>query len=98
MKRTLFSVVVIGAGLAIGGFETGDGLPKPPEKEWAARNRALERARIFRSDASLASTPDVTADPNGAVVNPQLTVCRYEALQLVPHAQRQLRRDARLPR
>lgn len=37
VKRTLYSVVLIaGAGFALSNFEMGDGLPKPPEKEWAA--------------------------------------------------------------
>ena len=75
MKRTLFSVGLVCAGFAIGGFETGDGLPKPPEREWAARNRALQRARIFISDAQPA---DVEVDPNAGVIDPVLTTCKYE--------------------
>jgi hypothetical protein len=77
MRRTLFSIAIIGLGFGIGGFETGDGLPKPPEKEWAARNAALTRARVLRDEPFDASTIDFAADPNSAVVNPKLTVCKY---------------------
>jgi hypothetical protein len=76
MKRTLFSVVaLIGVGMAVGGFETGDGLPKPPREEWAARNRALQRARIFHSASPQSHV--LASDPNAGVVNPEMTVCKY---------------------
>ena len=71
MKRTLFSVLVVGMGVAIGAFETGDGLPKPPEKEWAARNRALARAKVLRDEPFNVSKIDFAADPNRGVVDPQ---------------------------
>jgi hypothetical protein len=78
MKRTLFSVVLVGAGLAFSNFETGDGLPKPPEKEWAARNRAFVRAKVFRDEAFDPSRINFTADPNSGVVDPKLTTCKYK--------------------
>ena len=78
MKRAVFSVLLIGAAVvAIGGFETGDGIPQPPEKEWAARNRALARARVFRDEAFDASKIDFVTDPNSGVVDSKLTVCKY---------------------
>ncbi len=77
MRRTLFSVLLIGAGLAIGSFETGDGLPKPPEEAWAARNLALTRAKIFRDEPFDASSIDFAADPNRGIVDAKLTVCKY---------------------
>jgi hypothetical protein len=82
MKRTLFGVVLIGAGLAFSNFETGDGLPKPPEKEWAARNRALARAKVFRDEAFDPSKINFTTDPNSGVVDPKLTICRYKPDEL----------------
>ncbi len=78
MKRTLFSVTLIGIGFALGGFETGDGVPQPPPKEWAVRNQALARAKIFRDHRFDPSTIDFAADPNTGVVDPQLTICRYQ--------------------
>ncbi len=78
MKRTLFSVFLVGMGAAISGFETGDGLPKPPEKEWAARNRALARAKILRDEPFEVSKIDFAADPNRGAVDPKLTVCKYK--------------------
>src|SRR5688500_7817389 len=78
MKRTLFSVLVVGMGVAIGAFETGDGLPKPPEKEWAARNRALARAKVLRDEPFNVSKIDFGADPNRGVVDPKRTVCKYQ--------------------
>ena len=63
---------------ALGGIETGDGIPAPPEKEWAARNDALARARIFRDARFDASTVDFANDPNGGVIDPTLTTCRYK--------------------
>jgi hypothetical protein len=78
VKRTLFSVVLIGAGLAFSRFETGDGLPQPPEKEWAERNRALVRAKVFRDTTFDASRIDFASDPNREVADPTLTECRYK--------------------
>ncbi len=78
MNRTLFSVMLIGVGLAIGGVENGDGVPKPPQKEWAERNRALARAKIFRDHAFNASTIDFAVDPNAGVVDATLTLCKYK--------------------
>ena len=80
MKRTLFSAALIGLGVAaVGGFENGDGVPQPPAKEWAARNVALTRARVFVNRQFNASSIDFAADPNSSVVNPQLTSCKYKA-------------------
>ena len=78
MKRTLFSVTLLGIGFALSGYETGDGVPQPPAKEWAARKQALARARIFRDRTFDPSKIDFAADPNAGVVDPQLTVCKYE--------------------
>src|SRR5687767_11775496 len=62
----------------MGGFETGDGVSPPPEKEWAARNAAFVRAKIFRTDAFNAAAIDFAIDPNTAVVDPKLTICKYK--------------------
>ena len=79
MKRTLFSVALVGIGVAaLGGFENGDGVPQPPPKEWARRNEALTRARVFRDAKFDASTIDFAVDPNHGVVHPTLTTCRYK--------------------
>ena len=79
MKNTLFSVLLVGAGIAaLGGFETGDGIPAPPEQAWAARNDALSRARIFRDEVFDASSIDFVSDPNSGVIDPQLTTCKYK--------------------
>ena len=79
MKRTLFSVALVGVGVvALGGFENGDGVPQPPAKEWAARNDALTRARIFRDEPFDAASIDFAADPNRGVVDPTLTSCKYK--------------------
>ena len=78
MKRTLFSVVLVAAGVAaIGGFETGDGIPKPPEAEWAARNEALRGARVFLRPFD-ASRIDFAKDPNEGMVNSSVTTCKYK--------------------
>jgi hypothetical protein len=75
----MFSVVLVGIGVAaLGGFENGDGIPKPPEKEWAARNAALTRAKIFREQHFDASTIDFAVDPNRGHVDPALTNCKYK--------------------
>ena len=51
MKYTLFSVALVGLGVVVlGGFENGDGVPQPTPKEWAARNDALSRAKVFRDE------------------------------------------------
>lgn len=79
MKRTLFSVALVGFGVAaLGGFENGDGIPQPPPKELARRNDALTRARVFREAKFDAAAIDFTADPNRGVVHPTLTTCRYK--------------------
>lgn len=79
MKRTLYSVVLVaGAGFALSNFEMGDGLPKPPEKEWAARNQAFARAKVFRGEAFEPLKIDFTADPNRGAVDPKLTTCKYK--------------------
>ena len=79
MKRTLFSVVLVAAGVAtFGGFENGDGVPTPPADQWAVRNKQLAGARVFRDRAFDASRVDFAADPNSGIVNAKLTVCRYE--------------------
>ncbi len=78
MKFTVFSVVLLGAGIAaLSSIENGDGIPAPPEKEWTARNRALARARVFHEAPFDASQIDFTIDPNRGVVDPVLTTCRY---------------------
>ena len=83
MKRTLFSVTLIGLGaVALGAFETGDGVPAPPAKEWAARNDALKRAKVFRDGARDSFDPasiDFATDLNKGVVDAALTICRYKA-------------------
>ena len=58
-------------------FESGDGIPAPTGQEWAARNHALARARVFREATFDAATIDFAIDPNSAVVHPTLTTCRY---------------------
>jgi hypothetical protein len=79
MKRTLFSVLLVGGiGFAVGGFETGDGLPKPPEHEWAARNRALARAKVLRDEPFEATRIDFAVDPNRGMVDPKFTICKYQ--------------------
>lgn len=78
VKRTLFSVVLVTAGVAaVGRFETGDGIPNPPAAEWAARNEALRRARVFHGSFD-ASQIDFAKDPNQGLVNPTLTTCKYK--------------------
>ena len=82
MKRTLFSVTLIGLGaVALGAFETGDGVPAPPAKEWAARNDAFTRAKVFREGARDSFDPtsiDFALDLNKGAVNNTLTTCRYK--------------------
>jgi len=78
MKLTVFSAVLIGAGIAALGFENGDGIPAPPEKEWAARNEALTRARIFLDATFNASDVDFSVDPNLGVVDVNQTSCTYK--------------------
>lgn len=79
VRATIAGVVLLAAGVAaLGGFETGDGIPAPPEKEWQARNDALARARVFRETGFDASTIDFTIDPNGGVIDAGLTICRYK--------------------
>lgn len=82
MKRTLFSVTLIGLGVgALGAFETGDGVPAPPAKEWAARTDALTRAKVFRDGARDRFDPvsiDFASDANSGVVDRTLTICKYK--------------------
>ena len=79
MKRTLFSVALVGLGVAaVGGFESGDGVPQPPAKEWAARNDALTRARVLRDVRFDVASIDFGADPNRSVVDNTLTTCKYK--------------------
>lgn len=79
MKRTLFSAALVGLGVvALGGFENGDGVPPPPAEEWAARNEALTRAKIFRGDPFDAASIDFSVDPNRGVVDNTLTTCKYK--------------------
>ncbi len=79
VKCTLFSVALVGLGvLALGGFENGDGVPQPPPKEWARRNDALSRAKVFRDEPFNAGSIDFAADPNRSVVEPTLTSCKYK--------------------
>ena len=79
MRRTLFSVALVGVGVAaLGGFENGDGVPQPPAKEWAQRNESLTRAKIFLDDPFDAASIDFAADPNQGVANPTLTTCKYK--------------------
>ena len=79
MKRTLFSLGLVGIGVAaLGGFENGDGVPQPPAKEWAARNEALTRARVFRKGTVDVASIDFAADPNRGVVDNGLTTCKYD--------------------
>jgi hypothetical protein len=79
VKRTLFSVALVGLGVAaLGGFENGDGVPQPPAEEWARRNDALSRAKVFRDEPFNVGSIDFAADPNRSVVEPTLTSCRYK--------------------
>ena len=79
MKRTLFSAALVGVGvMALGGFENGDAVPTPPAHEWAKRNDALARAKVFRSGSVDAAAVDFAADPNRDVVDTALTVCKYK--------------------
>ena len=79
MKRTLYSVALLGLGVAaVGGFENGDGVPQPPAKEWAARNEALTRAKVFREGSFDAASINFATDPNRGVVDFTLTSCRYK--------------------
>jgi hypothetical protein len=79
VKRTLFSIALLGVGVvALGGVENGDGVPPPPAKEWAARNEQLTRARVFRSEPFDAASIDFAADPNKGFVDATLTTCKYQ--------------------
>jgi hypothetical protein len=78
MTRPLFSVALIGfAAVVLGGIETGDGIPPPPEHEWSRRTSALMRARVFLDEPFDASAVDFAADPNRTAVDAALTACRY---------------------
>jgi len=79
MKRTLFSVALVGLGIAaLGGFENGDGVPQPPAEAWARRNEALTRARILTAEPFDAASIDLAADPNRGVIDANFTSCRYK--------------------
>lgn len=79
VKRTLFSVALVGIGVvALGGFENGDGVAPPPAKEWAARNEQLTRAKVFRTERFDAASIDFSADPNKGFVDAKLTTCQYK--------------------
>ncbi|MEO5740562.1 MAG: hypothetical protein ABIS29_08210, partial [Vicinamibacterales bacterium] len=79
VKRTFFSVALLGLGVAaLGGFENGDGVPQPPAKEWARRNAALAGAKVFRDGPFAVATADFAADPNRGVVDFTLTSCKYK--------------------
>lgn len=83
MKRTLFSAALVGLGVvALGGFENGDGVPPPPAKEWAARNEALTRAKVFRGDPFEPASIDFSVDPNRGVVDKTLTTCKYKPAEV----------------
>ena len=79
MKRTLFSVALVGIGVvALGGFENGDGVPSRRRKSGP---HAMMRCRARRSSASEpfdAAAIDFAADPNRGVVDPTLTSCKYK--------------------
>lgn len=78
VKRTLVSVALVAAGVAAaGGFESGDGVPGPSAREWAARTDALARARVFRDERFDAASIDFAADPNRGVVDSSFTSCKY---------------------
>lgn len=75
----MFSVALVGLGVvAVGGFETGDGVPQPTPKEWATRNDALTRAKVFRDANFDAAAIDFAIDPNHEVVDRTLTTCKYK--------------------
>jgi hypothetical protein len=96
MKRTLFSVVLIAGVAAIGNFESGDGIPAPPEREQMTRNGALARARVFREAPFDAAAVDFSTDPNGGVVDTTLTTCRYapdDATGTTPKFECELQRE-----
>ena len=78
MKRTVVSAVLIGVAVgALGGFETGDGIPTPPAELWAKRNDALTRAKVFREDLLQQTRIDLAADLNAGVVDTRLSECKY---------------------
>ena len=79
VKYTLFGIALTGLGvLVFGGFENGDGVPQPTPKEWARRNDALSRAKVFRDEPFNAGSIDFAVDPNRSVVEPTLTTCKYK--------------------
>jgi hypothetical protein len=78
VRRTLFSIVLISAGVAaLGRVETGDGVPPPPAAEWARRNDMLARARVFVVESFDAASVDFAEDPNRGFVDTRFTSCRY---------------------
>lgn len=79
MRRTLFSVALVGLGVvALGGFENGDGVPQPPAKEWALRNESLTRAKVLLDESFDPVSIDFVSDPNQGVIDPTLTICKYK--------------------
>jgi hypothetical protein len=79
VKRTAFSIALIAATVVVlGGFENGDGIPNPPEREWAARTEILRRAKVLRQDRFDASNIDFAADPNAGVIDSKFTQCWYK--------------------
>jgi hypothetical protein len=79
VKITVFSAGLIAAAIvALGGFENGDGVPQPAPQEWAARNDALKRAKVFRQEPFVAANIDFAVDPNHGVVDGKLTHCKYK--------------------
>jgi hypothetical protein len=79
MKRTLLGGALIAIGVAaVGGFENGDGVPQPPAKEWAARNDALTRAKVFLDEPFNAASVNFARDRNAGVIDVTLTTCRYK--------------------
>ena len=64
---------------------TGDGIPAPPGKAWAARNDALSRARIFRDKSSMPRRSISTSDPNSGVDRPSAHDLQIQAGRGVGH-------------
>ena len=61
------------------GFRKWRRRPAPPAKEWAARNDALTRARVFRDEPFDAASIDFAVDPNSGVVDSTLTSLQIQA-------------------
>jgi hypothetical protein len=79
VKWTLLGAASMAAVVAAsGGFESGDGVPRPTRRQSAARTEALTRARVFRDDPVDISRVDFAVDPNRGVVDTKLTHCNYK--------------------